>query len=153
MKRVLLTSAGGRLALGVTRALKAAPEPLHLIGVDSNKFMLQRAETDENYLVPRANDSDYIPCLRSIIDETGTDFLFVGLASWLLLSWGDDLRADRRCVLAVRCVRGRRRSRCLARVPAAQAGGGAGADDERGSVRGGGRRTDAAGTVASRVAS
>ena len=84
MKRVLLTAAGGRLAIGLTRALKVAPEPLHLIGVDSHKFMLQRAETDEKYLVPRADEPDYVPCLRSIVDETGTDFLCVGLEAELL---------------------------------------------------------------------
>lgn len=77
MKRVLLSHAGGRLGLGFTRALKAAPEPLHLIGLDAGKFSLQRAETNEKYLMPRANDEDYIPVLKSIIDETRAEFLWV----------------------------------------------------------------------------
>jgi len=77
MKRVLLSHAGGRLGLGFTRALKAAPEPLHLIGLDAGEFSLQRAETDEKNLTPRANEEDYIPVLKSIIAETRPDFLWV----------------------------------------------------------------------------
>ena len=74
MKRILLTNAGGRLAIGFARAIRAA-EPVHLIGVDAHKFMLQRAEADERYLVPRADEDDYIPVLRSIVDETRPDLL------------------------------------------------------------------------------
>lgn len=77
VKRILVTSAGGRLAIGFTRALRLSPEPLHLIGADINKFTLQRAEVDERYLVPRASDPAYIPALLDLIDATQADLVLV----------------------------------------------------------------------------
>lgn len=77
MKRVLLSHAGGCIGLGFARALKAAPEPFYLIGVDAGKFSLQRAKTDEKYLIPRANDDAFLPVLKAIIDETQPDLLWV----------------------------------------------------------------------------
>lgn len=77
MKRVIVTFAGGRLAAGLCRALKASPEPFYIIGVDAHKFQLHRARVDEKHLVPRAKDDDYIPVLRSIIEDAGADLLWV----------------------------------------------------------------------------
>lgn len=76
MKRILVTSAGGTPSTNFVRSLRAAPEPFYLIGVDANKYYLQRAETDERYLVCRADDPDYIPILKQIIEETQPQLLF-----------------------------------------------------------------------------
>ena len=76
MKRVLVTGAGGAPSTNFVRSLRMAPEPFHLIGVDSNKYYLQRAETDEKYLVPRASDKDYIPFLNMLIRETRAELIF-----------------------------------------------------------------------------
>jgi ABC-type sugar transport system substrate-binding protein len=49
MKRVLITFAAGRLALGIIRALKAAPEPIHVIGIDlppSKTIPLEKSRLD-----------------------------------------------------------------------------------------------------------
>ncbi len=75
VRRVLITNAGGALGLGFTRSLKASPEPFYLIGVDADKYRLQRAETHERHLVPRANDEDYIAILASIIEDTGAELV------------------------------------------------------------------------------
>jgi len=75
MKRILVTSAGGAPAINFARSLRRAPEPIHTIGVDANKFTLQRAETDETHLVPRQDDPLYLPVLREIVEETGAEFL------------------------------------------------------------------------------
>jgi len=77
MKRILVTSAGGSPAVNFTRSLRKAPEPFYLIGVDANKYYLQRAEVDERYLVPRASDPMYIPVIKAIIEETRADLLHV----------------------------------------------------------------------------
>ena len=76
MKRILITGAGGSPSTNFVRSLREAPEPFQLIGVDCNRYYLQRAETDERYLVPETGDPDYIPILRSIIEETGAQFLY-----------------------------------------------------------------------------
>lgn len=75
-KRILVTGAPGAPALNYIRSLRAAPEPFHLIGVDCNKYQLLTAETDERYLVPRAEDPEYISVLSDIIRQTGAEFLF-----------------------------------------------------------------------------
>lgn len=84
MIRVLVTAAGGSPAIGYTRSLKAAPEEVYTIGIDANKYNLVRAETDEKYLVPKVKDPDYLPVLRSIIEETKPDLLHVQVSSEML---------------------------------------------------------------------
>lgn len=75
MKCILVTGAGGSASTNFVRSLRLAPEKFHLIGVDCNKYHLQRAETDEKYLGLSANDKDYIPFLNKIIEKTGAEFL------------------------------------------------------------------------------
>jgi len=43
MKKILVTGAGGRPDVNFTRSLRAAPENVHLVGTDSNKYYLHRA--------------------------------------------------------------------------------------------------------------
>ena len=76
MKRVLVSHAGGRIGLGFTRALRAALEPFHLIGVDANPVHVHRAVTDEKYLVPRADQENFLPALRSVIEDTRPDLIW-----------------------------------------------------------------------------
>jgi len=77
MKRILVVGAGGSAATNFVRSLRAAPEPFYLIGTDFDKFYLQRAETDEKHLVPRADENDYVNTLNEIIDEASAEFLHV----------------------------------------------------------------------------
>ena len=76
MKRILVTGAGGGPALNFTRSLRLAPEKFHLIGVDSDKYCIQRAETDERYLVPLCNEPDYLAVLNDLIRRTGAELLY-----------------------------------------------------------------------------
>ncbi len=76
MKRILVTGAGGSPITNFVRSLRKAPEPFYLIGVDCNKYYLQRAETNEKYLIPRADEEDYLFILKEIINETGSDLLY-----------------------------------------------------------------------------
>lgn len=75
MKKILVTGAGGSPATNFVRSLRKAPEKFHLIGVDCNKYYLQRAETDEKYLVPKASEDDYIDILNDIVQETNAEFI------------------------------------------------------------------------------
>ena len=76
MKRILVTGAGGAPTANFVRSLRLTSEPFYLIGVDSNKYYLQRAETDERHLVPPCDDRDYLPVLTHIIRSSGAEFLY-----------------------------------------------------------------------------
>ena len=69
--RILLTGAGGPAAIGVARSLKA----FHTIGVDSNEYALNFAETNEAYRICPASDPDYIPSLNRLVRLLGVDFV------------------------------------------------------------------------------
>ena len=72
--KVLVLGAGGSASTNYVRSLRMAGD-FHIIGVDCNKFYLQRAETDEKYLIPKADSPDYIHVLNAIIKATGAEFL------------------------------------------------------------------------------
>lgn len=77
MKRILVTGAGGAPATNFVRSLRLVKdESFHLIGVDADKYYLQRAETDEKYLIPPCSDPQYIPLLNRIIEQTGAELIF-----------------------------------------------------------------------------
>jgi carbamoyl-phosphate synthase large subunit len=78
MIRVLVTFAGGSYGLGITRFLRAAARPYHVIGADADVYSLARAETDERHLLPKASDPGYIPALLELISETGAEMLWLG---------------------------------------------------------------------------
>lgn len=75
MKRILITSAGGAPALNFIRSLRDAPEEFYIVGVDANKYTLQRSEADKKFLVPRVEEENYIPILKEIMQEERIDFL------------------------------------------------------------------------------
>jgi carbamoyl-phosphate synthase large subunit len=75
-RRVLVTAAGGAAGINFTRSLRAAPEPFHLIGTDANPYYLQRAETDERFLLPRADDPDYFLLLRSVAIDARAETVY-----------------------------------------------------------------------------
>ena len=84
MMRVAVTGAGGSPAIGFARSLRSAPEEFHLIGFDTNPYTLQRAETDERYLVPRVSDPDYLPVVSEILNETKPDLLHIQISAEMI---------------------------------------------------------------------
>lgn len=74
-RRILVTGAGGTPATNFIRSLRESPETFHLVGVDCNKYYLQRAETDQRFLVPEADDPDYMEILRGIAADTGAELI------------------------------------------------------------------------------
>jgi hypothetical protein len=76
-KTVLVTGAGGVGGIAFARSLREASNDFFLCGLDSNRFNLQRAETDVKVLVPDAKDSGYIDALIKIVEELEIDYLHV----------------------------------------------------------------------------
>jgi hypothetical protein len=75
LKRILCTGAGGPAGINFTMSLRAAPEEIFLVGTDSNEYFVNLAITDQNFLVPRAKDPEYIGKLNEIIRKEKIEFL------------------------------------------------------------------------------
>lgn len=75
MKRVLVTGAGGSPATNFVRSLRMAPERVHLIGTDADRYCLMRAETDARHLVPPAGHPAYLDVLNAIIERERVDLV------------------------------------------------------------------------------
>lgn len=76
MKRILVTFAGGHLAHGICRALRASPEEFYIIGTDSSKFHVYLAEADETHVSPRGSDPEFIKVISEIATESNADFIW-----------------------------------------------------------------------------
>lgn len=74
-KRILVTGAGGSPSANFIRSLRASAEDYHIVGTDSDKYYLQRAEVDSRYLVPPASDPKYVDFLNYIIEKEGVEFV------------------------------------------------------------------------------
>jgi len=75
---VLITACGGPSSLSFSRSLRDADpdkKKYILIGIDSDKYNIQRAECDRTYLCPRATDPEYIPFILEIIKKESIDIL------------------------------------------------------------------------------
>lgn len=77
MKSILITGAGGTPAVNFCRSLRMAKEKFDLIGVDCSKYYVCRAETNERYMVPLADEHDYIDVLNKIIDKSKATFVHI----------------------------------------------------------------------------
>lgn len=75
-KRILVTGAGGSPSTNFIRSLRLSKDSFFIIGADCNKYYLQRAETDKRFLIPYADDKDYIPILKQIIKETKAELVY-----------------------------------------------------------------------------
>jgi carbamoyl-phosphate synthase large subunit len=75
LRRILVTGAGGSPATNFVRSLRESPERFHLIGADCNKYYLERAETDERFLIPETGDPDYLDILCGLAAETGAELI------------------------------------------------------------------------------
>lgn len=61
------------------RSLKKAREKFYLLGITCNKYDLCKVKhlVDKRFLVPPANNMDYIPVLKQIIQDARPDFMHV----------------------------------------------------------------------------
>jgi biotin carboxylase len=64
---IVITGAGGPLGANVTRSLRSAPEPVHLVGTEANRWHLPLSLCDVTYRVPYARDKEaYAAALRAV---------------------------------------------------------------------------------------
>lgn len=75
MKRILVAGAGGAPSTNFIRSLRKAKEPIYIVGVDSSKHYLMRAEVDKRYLVPPASDPLYLSFINKIIAKEKIEFM------------------------------------------------------------------------------
>ncbi|MCS7124985.1 MAG: hypothetical protein NZ932_06210 [Candidatus Bathyarchaeota archaeon] len=75
MKRVMATGAGGPAGINFILSLRLAPEKLFTVGTEASPHFFYLAPTDKTYLVPRAEERDYIDKLNEIIRKERIEFL------------------------------------------------------------------------------
>lgn len=77
MKRILMTGAGGPMAVNAARALRLADEEIFIVGTDCNKYHLPLVLADEKVLVPHAGREEdaYIEKLNQIIETYDIQFI------------------------------------------------------------------------------
>ena len=75
MKRILITFAGGQLGRSITRALRA-DGPVHIIASDADGYALFQSDGDERYIIPMADDPDYMNVLRDLVKKTQPDLVW-----------------------------------------------------------------------------
>jgi len=76
MKRILICGAGGSPSTNFVRSLRTTKEKMILVGIDCDKYTLQRAETDIRILVPSAGSPEYLNIVNQIINEYKIEFMY-----------------------------------------------------------------------------
>lgn len=64
--RLILTSVGGLVSPGMIESLKRTGEPFYIVGIDMQPDAIGFHFVDNNYVVPKGDSHDYIPCLMGI---------------------------------------------------------------------------------------
>jgi len=68
-KRILITGSGGPIGVNITRSLRAAPEPIFLLGSDCNRYHLHLSLTDRTELIPPAKElQDYLAAINQLVE-------------------------------------------------------------------------------------
>jgi carbamoyl-phosphate synthase large subunit len=77
--RILITGiGGGGIGRQVLKAIKLASTPYYIVGVDMSPISLGLFDVDEGFVVPPANDSNYIPTLINLCLEKKIQVLITG---------------------------------------------------------------------------
>lgn len=76
--KVLVTGAGALLGQGIIRSLKRSTLDIAIATADPNVLSPGLFWTDERYLIPFADDADYVARIEHVIDQSRADALLVG---------------------------------------------------------------------------
>lgn len=76
MRKILLTGCGGFASIGFIRCLRKADEKFYLVGTDSNPDNIFFSLADKTYLIPKADDPNYINSLNKIIKKESIDLIW-----------------------------------------------------------------------------
>ena len=75
MKRIIVTGAGGPAGINFIMSLRLAPEKIFIVGTEANEHFIYLTPADKRYLVPRAEEENYIERLNEIIRKEKAEFL------------------------------------------------------------------------------
>jgi len=75
LKKIIVTGAGGPAGINFIMSLRLAPEKIFIVGTEANEHFLYLAPTDKRYMVPRAEEENYIDMLNEIIRKEKAEFL------------------------------------------------------------------------------
>jgi hypothetical protein len=75
MKRVLVTGAGGPAGVNFIRSLRAADEPMWIVGCDTSAHHLEWPDVDAAYVAPRCDDPAYPDFVVRLVEAEGIDFV------------------------------------------------------------------------------
>jgi len=75
MKKLLVTGAGGPAGINFVMSLRIAPENLFIVGTEADKYFTHLSFTDKTYLVPKADDENYVDTLNEIIRKEKIEFI------------------------------------------------------------------------------
>ncbi len=75
MKRILVTGAGGPAGINFIKALRLAPERIHIVGSDVNRWHLELPPIDKAYLLPPASSPGYVKKLNELIRIEKIEFV------------------------------------------------------------------------------
>jgi len=75
LKKIVVTGAGGPAGINFISSLRLAPEKIFIIGTEADEHFIYLAPTDRKYLVPKAEEEDYIDSLNEIIRKEKAEFL------------------------------------------------------------------------------
>lgn len=74
---VLVTGAGGSIAVNLTRSLKKTSRRLMLFGCDSSRYFIHLAETEEKAVIPSAAENEaYLQGIQKLIQHWKIDVVF-----------------------------------------------------------------------------
>jgi len=79
MKRILVTGAGGSASYNYIMSLRnnLENEKFFIVGADTSKYHLELSPVDKRYIIPRANEINYIEKLNKLIKKEKIDFLHI----------------------------------------------------------------------------
>jgi carbamoylphosphate synthase large subunit len=74
---ILVTCVGSGGANNLIRSIRSSKygEETTIIGVDANKYLVNKSLADENYVVPRGSEDEYIDALNTAIDRHGVELV------------------------------------------------------------------------------
>jgi len=75
MYRILIIGAGGTAGFNFVKSLREADEDFYIVGADSSKYHIELTDLDRRYIIPGANDTNFLNKINEIIKNERIDFV------------------------------------------------------------------------------
>ena len=73
--RILITSAGGPAAVGVIKSIRDLQDSHYIVATDMNEMSVGFHKANKGYIVPSADDKDFLPKIKEIIEKEKIDLI------------------------------------------------------------------------------